>query len=119
MFTALPVDVWERIVEQLPPSQPKLVPMVWFAPRGGQLRVYASKAVSETEVKYIMNTDDLNTKCVDINDVYWACTTNGNGDAMDTYIRCKMLGWDFERECDRNMHFVPTVNSAPFWLVRK
>lgn len=114
MATALSPEVWDIIVAQLPPPEPKLVPMIFIDPeyQFGE-RILISKAVSEKEVFMVMNLtrflEDVGVAQLHgTNDVHWSLRLRHHrkeaGSCEDCFIRARMLGWDYATDADRAAH---------------
>ena len=107
-------------------AAPVLLPMIWFVPCNRKTRIFISKAISAAETKLILNTNNLELRCYDMNDVYWACETKDDApyECMDIAIRCQMLGWAMQGSNNHavpsNHHiFIPSPGHGPYVLVKK
>lgn len=114
MATSLPREMWERIVAQLPPPEPKLVPMIWFVPKNDLENIgeiYISKAVAEKEAFMI------GSRCLEVwqnDDVAWILQYRTHFDFEFAHARARMLGWDYATEADRAAH----AAIEPYYMTR-
>ena len=114
MAIPLSPEVWDIIVAQLPPPEPKLVPMIYMEPdyhMDG--RIFISKAVSEKEAFMILDILHIveSNGYVEMNgsnDVYWcmvlADLRSARGEFEAYFVRARMLGWDYATDADRAAH---------------
>ena len=102
MATPLPPELWEKIVEQLPPPPPRLVPCIAVYKNKSDdewVSVYVSKAVSEEEVKHIM----LHMRTHDTQGGVHRITVRFHN--IDTIVNTAfMYGWDFASDFDRQSY---------------
>lgn len=114
MATALPTELWEKIVEQLPSPPPRLVPCI--AVHTGKAGdeyccVFVSKTVSEDEVNCIMQHLKSHGAYPD----RYEYTVRFHH--VDYIVnRAFMYGWDFSSEFDRQSY---ESRGRTFRLIRK
>ena len=106
MATPLSPEVWDIIVAQLPPPEPKLVPMIWFVPNPHEYeddkdRIYISKAVSYKEAAMICGRAVL---MAPDDDVAWWFSFDDEFQFTFANTRARMLGWDYATDADRAAH---------------
>jgi hypothetical protein len=114
MATPLSPEVWDIIVAQLPPPEPKLVPMIYMEPDYSMDgRIFISKAVSDKEAFMILDILHIVESDGDVllngtNDVYWcmvlADLRSARGEFEEYFVRARMLGWDYATDADRAAH---------------
>ena len=85
MATSLHSEMWERIAAQLPPDEPKLVPMIWFVP--GNIVDEQDEIGFEIYVVFLWNFSYYTTAEYEI-----------------AHARARMLGWDYATDADRAAH---------------
>ena len=114
MSTALPIDMWEKIVEQLPPPPPKLVHCIAvfkYKSDDEWVSVYVSKAVSEVELKTIMQY----MKCYESLTGEYKFTVRFHN--VDEIVNTAfMYGWDFSSDFDRQSY---ESHGRTFRLIKK
>lgn len=104
MATELPVELWAKIVEQLPPPPPKLVPRIIIVPTGGPggrvCCIHISKAVSVDERDQIAGAWMPHTEWEDVG-THW---TRGNYNwnmVSNICMRAEFLGYSYCTESDK------------------
>ena len=105
MATALPREMWEVIVSQLPPPRPKLVPMIcialdWADDTG---RIWISKAVSQKEAFMIFDVRTFEGlgEHRESGNIWWGMDFVDDSEDRAYFSRARMLGWDYATDSDR------------------
>jgi len=116
MATSLPREMWDIIVAQIPPPEPKLVPMMWFVPNPHQYtddkdQIYISKAVSEKEATMIGRRA---VEMVEEDDVAWWFSFDNEFQFTFANTRARMLVWDYATNADRAAH----AAKQPYYMTR-
>ena len=79
LWLILSPEVWDIMVAQLPPPDPKLVPMIWIAPEwdgeipGEYGEIWISKAICEEEAFMLMKIKSFSELAYhgESDDVWW------------------------------------------------
>ena len=109
MATPLSPEMWDIIVAQLPPPEPKLVPLIFFYVKEDGGRIYISKALSEKEALLILDQCNDNPLFAPevppyhSDDLSWSLCFDEYG-CLFHFVRARMLGWDYATDADRAAH---------------
>ena len=106
MGTELPVDLWEKIVGNLPPPPPKMVPAIVFELKECErAAIHISKAISDEEREILVDGNhflkwekgpyigNIHPPKVDMS---WSISDTSFGAARTLCIRAFMLGYRFQ-----------------------
>ena len=96
--TALPTDMWEKVVQFLPPPPPKLRNIIQMAFHPTCM-ITVSDTVSEEELK-VLRSSDVEFWGKSPRDCFHHCKVYNRQDLMDFVVRARVLGWDFETQTD-------------------
>jgi hypothetical protein len=108
--TALPKDMWEKIIEQLPLPPPKTVPCIVFYKYTVPYAYWnckISSAVSDEEYNAIVSEADL---CGETDEdysksAYWRKMHRLNDEELDSIVtNANMFGFSFATETDRKIY---------------
>jgi len=109
MATPLSPEVWDIIVAQLPPPEPKLVPMIYMDPKYHIYgRILISKAVSEKETFMILDILEIlegggSVRMSGTNDVYWSMVLaerlSPAQELEDYFVRARDLAMAWTDRC--------------------
>lgn len=112
--TPLPVDVWDKIVAQLPPPGPKFLPVITFFKTCQQdvsYTIFASLGISREEIKLLQGRYYFSEY-----EGCWKMFEKRNDEVDQIVSWALMLGWTFPTDRD---HTEFLNRGRFFYLIKK